>query len=246
MTSQRLVAAAIADGAGAATFTFATCPQQSVITGVVAIPLASTLATSHAYINGLQLAPFLGANPYGPVQVTGGETLTVKSTGLTAGAAYTAVWIADIEPDLPGARSGLPIPYGASTVTVQGTPTFTQQRSDGRTYPLGTNIAGAASGVGTTVIGAPGIGLHLLLRSLALGGPGNAGGGLSLVNVNVTINGNATVIATAQGFAGSANSMAFSWESGILLDANTAVTTTVGGVAITAAYQVGIVYDVVA
>jgi hypothetical protein len=131
----------------------------------------------------------------------------------------------------------------AGTVVVEGTSTpktlpvgTLGVRSDGRSYPLGSNIAhSSSSSAGTlTLVSAPGAGLHIMLRSIFINGGASQGGAYT-----VTIGGLTLPLLDFSSGVGALNSMEF--ETGLLLDANTSVTWTQAA----AFGEVGCTYDVV-
>jgi hypothetical protein len=108
-------------------------------------------------------------------------------------------------------------------------------RPDGRAYPTGQNIAANVTAAPSiNLINAPGAGLHIMIKSLFYSS-GNSG------EVVVTIGGVSTFLAGANGT--SIPSATYPFESGLLLDANTAVTM-VGAAG--SAVVASAVYDVVA
>lgn len=117
-------------------------------------------------------------------------------------------------------------------------------RPDGRLPPVGTkrdsNFVNALAT--TNVINAPGAGLSILLKSLQAV-IGSTGGGNAYGEAGGTVAGNTTdlLAITASSTVGGQDGI--EWESGLLLDVNTALTISVSGVATIC--RLIAVYDVV-
>lgn len=111
--TQSLTAVAIADTNGKATFTFPQAPTGSVVQGTVSVPTAPLTASISAQVNGLTWGTFNGYNPWGPIQLGKGQTLSLVATGLTANTSYNAIWIVGVftEDQAPSP----PVPYGSIT-----------------------------------------------------------------------------------------------------------------------------------
>lgn len=123
------------------------------------------------------------------------------------------------------------IGYGAPPNGSQGNQLV---RPDGRDYPIGQNSAQANVGGATasTLVAAPGAGLHLLLYSTGIQSATNFAAHIG------TIGGTST---SFHGLGGPGGGSTFvTWPGGLLLDANTALTFATG-----AAADLSVIYDVV-
>ena len=129
---------------------------------------------------------------------------------------------------------------GCTATLVQGSMPV---RSDGRPYPLGTNVIGASFASGATIIGAPGAGQRIMLRDLSIGN-GPTGSGAQSGSVKATVGGNVVQLVTASVAASGVPTIgeAKSYHGGLLLDDDTAVTTSYSA-AIT--FTVEATYDIV-
>lgn len=165
---------------------------------------------------------FMPPYPYVPP-----SSLVVQITSSVAQAAAGTTWILGMSGGAPGLQ-------GAALI-----------RPDGRPYPTGQ--AGVTIGAGAvatdTVIAAPGFGLHILLKLLAIQG-GATTAGVSNAGVEGTIGGVATVLLASSGGTGLGGPNQLVSESGILLDANTALTFVVS-TASAQGWLVSAVYDIV-
>lgn len=105
-----------------------------------------------------------------------------------------------------------------------------QLRPDGRAYPLGSQVAGAAVAglTSVTLITAPATPLRVILRSLTIAGNWQNSAKRATVRfaVQATIGGNTQAVlnAIASGTGGGGGTADIEWESGLLCDPDTAVT----------------------
>lgn len=89
-----------ADDQGKLTFTFAPAAFDEVWTGTLQVPDAPGGAKWTAYMAGYASASGIGANVFGPVQLSPGAQLTVKGTSLQPGTQYQCVLQGEVsDPD---------------------------------------------------------------------------------------------------------------------------------------------------
>lgn len=103
MSKERLIKsfAATSDTAGAATFTLGPAEQGYVYEGTVQVPNAPSGALFNASVLNTNWGQWAGPTNFGPIQLFGGESLTVVATGLTPSTSFTmtffGVWMPDDE-----------------------------------------------------------------------------------------------------------------------------------------------------
>lgn len=187
---------------------------------------------------------------YAPGQLTSfGITfsVTVTNVSITVLGVSSPLIVEVINPpNTPLQVTGTFTPSGTQNVLVTNTGSAQAvpnalYRSDGRTYPLGSNGAEgslAAANGPNTVVAAPGAGLHLMVVSVNIFNA--AAPALSNAKVQGTINGTTR---TLLGIGSALEVVSQEWVKGILLDANTAITI-LGSATPTVVCEV--LYDVVA
>ena len=89
----RRPATADADASGNLTLTFGPVDSGRMWTGTISIVSAPSGATWAVQAGGFTIGSSSGAGPFGPVQATESEYITVTGKGFTAGASYTATLV---------------------------------------------------------------------------------------------------------------------------------------------------------
>ena len=111
------------NASGAVVMAFQSPGQGYTWTGTVNVPNATgnetwTVSVGNA-LSGSPWGTFLGNSPWGPVQASEGQTVTITATGLTPGKTYNAVLIGQIDPS-GQAPIAMPLPQPLTLAQISG------------------------------------------------------------------------------------------------------------------------------
>ncbi len=154
MTPLRQVVSAVADSSGAATWTLGPVSPGYVWSGTLSLHAPGAAATpgaarSSATVGGVVWMSWYGSGPAGPVQAQGSETISVTTSGLTAGTLYTLSLIGEISTQsaataVSPAAVTTSTSVTGSTVDISGG-TIVVEQSSASNLQVGTNVVQIAS-----------------------------------------------------------------------------------------------------